>query len=129
MFESPCVSMALKSFFMIKQHKRHTNSNHSHSFYVSRAPRILASSVVAKEARVDGTMSLSPTCLPVVIKNTIATHTEPSPKLTTAHGAHHRDGHVAVSGTREPWNFAASFLTATPKRPPPAHVPVHGIQP
>ena len=101
MFESPCVSMALKSFFMIKQHKRHTNSNHSHSFYVSRAPRILASSVVAKEAGVDGTMSLSPTCLPVVIKNTIATHTEPSPKLTTAHGAHHSDGHVTVRDTRK----------------------------
>ena len=37
-----------------------------------------------------------------MITNTIATHTEPSPKLTTAHGAHHRDGHVAVSGTRKP---------------------------
>ena len=105
MFESPCVSMALKSFFMIKQHKRHTNSNHSHSFYVSRAPRILASSVVAKEAGADGTMLLSPTCLPVVIKKTIAIHMEPSPKLTTAHGTHHRDGHVAVSDTRKSQYF------------------------
>jgi hypothetical protein len=33
-------------------------------------------------------------CFPVAMVNALATHTEPSAKLITAHKAHHCDGHA-----------------------------------
>jgi len=45
-------------------------------------------------------MSQSPMCFPVAMGNALATHTEPSAKLTTAHKAHHCDGH-APTQTRD----------------------------
>jgi hypothetical protein len=33
-------------------------------------------------------------CFPVAMGNALATHTEPSAKLITAHTAHHCDGHA-----------------------------------
>jgi hypothetical protein len=44
--------------------------------------------------------SQSPMCFPVAMVNALATHTEPSAKLITAHKAHHCDGH-APTQTRD----------------------------
>ena len=52
------------------------------------------------EAEVEGTRSQPPMCLPVAMGNAIATHTEATTKLTTAHKAHHCDDH-ARSTTRD----------------------------
>jgi len=48
-----------------------------------------ASSAGVHEAEIEGTGSQSPMCFPVAMVNALATHTEPSAKLITAHKAHH----------------------------------------
>ena len=59
-----------------------------------------ASSAGVHEAEIEGTGSQSPMCFPVAMVNALATHTEPSAKLITAHKAHHCDGH-APTQTRD----------------------------
>ena len=46
-----------------------------------------------QEAEVEGTRSQSPICLPVAMGKPLATHTEASTKLITAHQAHRCDDH------------------------------------
>ena len=68
MLESGSVRVSLRLYgFKVAFYDQTTQTTHSEhsqpiSLYASRVPRLLASSVVAKEAGVDGTMSLSPTC-------------------------------------------------------------------
>jgi len=47
-----------------------------------------ASSAGVHEAEIGGTGLQSPMCFPVAMGNALATHTEPSAKLITAHKAH-----------------------------------------
>ena len=64
-----------------------------------------ASSAGVHEAEIGrgtGSQTQSPMCFPdpVAMVNALATHTEPSAKLITAHKAHHWDGH-APTQTRD----------------------------
>ena len=95
-FECPCVSVVSESFLMHKQHTRYTQSTPSHSLMLAVLLASPASSagVAVHEAEIEGTGSQSPMCFPVAMVNALATHTEPSAKLITAHKAHHCDGHA-----------------------------------
>ena len=61
-----------------------------------------ASSAGVHEAEIEGTGSQSPMCFPVAMVNALATHTEPSAKLITAHKAHHCDGHAPQCAYTDP---------------------------
>ena len=92
MFECPCVSVVSKSFLMNKQHIRHTESSPSHCLY---ALRLSCSSHLRFERRCTRSQSLM--CLPVAMGNAIATHTEPTTKLITAHTRPQRDADVRAT--------------------------------
>ena len=66
------------------------------AFLQKNSPRLTASEReegANTSFEVEGTRSQSPMCLPVAMGNPLATHTEASTTLITAHQAHHCDDH------------------------------------
>ena len=91
------VSLCLCGFYVISYEQTtqtiHLKHSQPLSICLCRVLTSSASSAGVQEAEVEGTRSQSPICLPVAMGKPLATHTEASTKLITAHQAHHCDDH------------------------------------